>query len=67
MYSAFWLMAIAQAFLLPNYVAGLSGLVGFGTLFLLRIGPEEAMMEQAFGDEYRAYRARTKRIIPFVY
>ncbi len=67
MYTAFWLMAVAQALLLPNWVAGLSGLLGFGTLFFLRIGPEEAMMEQAFGDEYRAYKARTKRIIPLVY
>ena len=40
MYSAFWLMALAQALLLPNWVAGLSGLVGFGMLFALRIGPE---------------------------
>jgi protein-S-isoprenylcysteine O-methyltransferase Ste14 len=67
MYTAFWLMAVAQALLLPNWVAGLSGIVGFGTLFFLRIGPEEAMMEQAFGDEYRAYKARTKRVIPLVY
>jgi protein-S-isoprenylcysteine O-methyltransferase Ste14 len=67
MYSAFWLMALAQALLLPNWVAGLSGFVGFGLLFALRIGPEERMMEQAFGDEYRNYRSRTWRIIPHVY
>jgi protein-S-isoprenylcysteine O-methyltransferase Ste14 len=67
MYTAFWLMALAQALLLPNWVAGLSGLVGFGFLFFSRIGPEERMMEEAFGEEYRAYKARTKRIIPFVY
>lgn len=67
MYSAFWLMALAQALLLPNWVAGLSGLVGFGMLFALRIGPEERMMEQAFGDEYRKYCSRTWRIIPYIY
>jgi protein-S-isoprenylcysteine O-methyltransferase Ste14 len=67
MYSAFWLMGVAQAFLLPNWVAGLSGLVGFGVLFFLRIGPEERMMEEAFGEEYRAYRDRTARIIPRLY
>jgi protein-S-isoprenylcysteine O-methyltransferase Ste14 len=67
MYSAFWLMALAQALLLPNWVAGLSGFVGFGLLFALRVGPEERMMEQAFGDEYRNYRSRTWRIIPHVY
>jgi protein-S-isoprenylcysteine O-methyltransferase Ste14 len=67
MYTAFWLMAIAQALLLPNWIAGLSGIVGFGFLFFSRIGPEERLMEAAFGDEYRQYCRRTKRIIPFIY
>jgi protein-S-isoprenylcysteine O-methyltransferase Ste14 len=67
MYSAFWLMALAQALLLPNWVAGPAGLVGFGLLFALRIGPEERMMEEAFGEEYRAYRDRSWRIIPYIY
>jgi protein-S-isoprenylcysteine O-methyltransferase Ste14 len=67
MYSAFWLMAVAQALLLPNWVAGPAGLVGFGTLFFSRIGAEERMMEDAFGEEYRAYRARTWRVVPFIF
>ena len=44
MYSAFWLWAVAQAVLLPNWAAGFAGIVGFGTLFFLRVGKEEAMM-----------------------
>ena len=32
MYTAFWLWAVAQALLLPNWIAGFSGLIGFGTL-----------------------------------
>jgi protein-S-isoprenylcysteine O-methyltransferase Ste14 len=67
MYSAFWLWAVAQALLLPNWIAGLSGLVGFGVLYFARVGNEERMMLDAFGDEYRAYAARTKRIIPGIY
>lgn len=67
MYTAFWLMALAQALLISNWLAGLAGIVGFGTLYVLRVGEEERMMEEAFGEEYRAYSARTKRIIPFVH
>ena len=67
MYSAFWLWAVAQALLLPNWIAGFSGLVGFGVLYFGRVVREERMMLDAFGDEYRAYAARTRRIIPGVY
>jgi protein-S-isoprenylcysteine O-methyltransferase Ste14 len=67
MYAAFWLWAISQALLLPNWIAGLSGLVGFGTLFFARVGHEERMMLETFGDEYRAYMARTHRLIPGIY
>jgi len=67
MYSAFWLWAIAQALLLPNWIAGFSGIVGFGTLFFGRVFEEERMMERAFGDEYRDYMRRTWRILPGVF
>jgi protein-S-isoprenylcysteine O-methyltransferase Ste14 len=67
MYTSFWLMGLGQALLLPNWVAGLAGLVGFGVLYFLRVEKEEQMMLQTFGDEYRAYMARTKRIIPHLY
>ena len=67
MYSAFWLWAGAQALLLPNWIAGPAGLAGFGTLFFLRIGREEALMTETFGDEYRRYVARTSRVLPGIY
>jgi protein-S-isoprenylcysteine O-methyltransferase Ste14 len=67
MYSAFWLWAIAQGLLLPNWIAGFAGIVGFGTLYFGRVGHEEKMMLDGFGDSYRQYMARTKRIVPWVY
>jgi protein-S-isoprenylcysteine O-methyltransferase Ste14 len=67
MYSAFWLWAVAQALLLPNWVAGLSGCVGFGILFFGRMAREEAMMLEVFGDRYREYMAGTKRVIPRIF
>lgn len=67
MYAAFFLWAIAQALLLPNWIAGPAGLAGFGTLFVLRVRREERMMEAAFGEAYRAYAARTWRVVPGVF
>jgi len=67
MYAAFWLWAISQALLLPNWITGFSGLLGFGTLFFVRVGYEERMMLETFGDDYRAYMARTYRLIPGIY
>lgn len=67
MYASFWLWALAQALLLPNAVAGLSGLVAVAILFFARIGFEERMLTEAFGDDYRIYMRETKRIIPGVY
>ncbi len=37
MYAGFWLMALGQALLLPNWIAGPAGLVGFGILFFGRL------------------------------
>ncbi len=67
MYTGFWLMAVAQALLLPNWMAGPAGLVGFGVLFFGRVRREEEMMVTAFGDQYRAYMRRTARIVPWLY
>jgi protein-S-isoprenylcysteine O-methyltransferase Ste14 len=67
MYAGFWLMALAQLLLLPNWIAGPAGLVGFGVLFFGRVRREEEMMVAAFGEEYRTYMGRTARVVPWIY
>lgn len=67
MYLALLLYSSGQALVLPNWVAGLSYLVALGLLFALRVGPEERMMLEEFGEEYEAYLARTKRLVPGVW
>ena len=66
MYLAYLLWAVAQAMLLPNWVAGFSALATGGIFFAVRIPREERMMIETFGDQYRAYMARTARLIPGV-
>jgi protein-S-isoprenylcysteine O-methyltransferase Ste14 len=67
MYASFWLWGAAQACLLPNLVAALSGLVAVALLFFARVNFEERMMIEMFGEDYRRYMQETKRIIPGVY
>jgi protein-S-isoprenylcysteine O-methyltransferase Ste14 len=66
MYSSFFLLGVAQALLLPNWLVDVSGLVGAGLLFAFRVGREEELMLKRFGGEYRAYMANSKRLIPWI-
>ena len=67
MYSALFLYAVGQALVIPNWVAGPVNLIAFSVLFALRVRAEERMMFEGFGDEYAAYSARTKRLVPGVW
>jgi protein-S-isoprenylcysteine O-methyltransferase Ste14 len=67
MYSSFFLLGVAQMLLLPNWFAGLAGIAGAGILFAFRVRREEQMMLESFGDDYRAYMAETKRIVPWIF
>ena len=67
MYLALALYSIGQALVIPNWVAGPSNLIAFVILLALRLRAEERMMVEEFGDEYAAYSAQTKRLIPGVW
>ena len=67
MYSALTLYAVGQALVIPNWVAGFSNVIALLVLIALRVGAEEKMMAEQFGDEYAAYSARTKRFVPGVW
>ncbi len=64
MYAAHWLWAIAQVFMLHNWIAGYSFLIAIVPHYLARVNNEEQMMLIHFGEEYRAYMERTRRMIP---
>ena len=64
MYLGFLLWAIAQLLLLPNWVVGAAGLVGWIVFFVSRVGREERMLLDEFGTEYQEYIARSYRVLP---
>lgn len=64
MYTSVWIFVIAQALLLPNWVAGLSGLVPFACLYFSRVHKEERMMKEQFGTQYEEYLKQTGRLLP---
>lgn len=64
MYAAIFLFAVAQGFLLQNWLAGWGGFVTFGFLYLIRTPREERMMGEFFGESYRDYVQRTGQLWP---
>lgn len=64
MYASLLLWALAQPLLLHNWVAGALGPLTFAAFYLLRVGPEERMMLDTFGDRYRDYMRRVGGLVP---
>lgn len=64
MYLSQFLVAIAQALLLWNGLAGPLSIVVFALFYLFRVPEEEKMMLAAFGEPYREYMKKTGGIIP---
>ena len=64
MYTAFTLLSIGFLLATANWFVGLTGLAAYALVMTVRTPREEEMMLGRFGDEYRAYRARTGRYLP---
>lgn len=64
MYAAHLLWALAQILILHNWIAGFSFIVVMIPHYLLRVGKEEQMMIDQFGDEYTEYMKTSGRIFP---
>ena len=67
MYLALLTFALGQALALPNWLAGPAYLVAMLLLVGLLLSPEERMLREEFGNDYEAYAATTKRLIPGVW
>ncbi len=62
-----WVLALPGMGLALGSLAILAFAVPMLAWIVTRIRDEEAMLVAEFGDEYRAYQGRTKRLIPFLY
>jgi len=64
------LAAIIYTVGIPLFFSGMYGfflMLGLIPLILYRIKIEEKMLIEKFGDEYREYMEKTKKLIPFIY
>jgi len=67
MYLSLLIYSVGQALVVPNWFVGPSYGVSMILLFAFRVGPEERMMLEEFGNDYRAYMATTKRLVPGIW
>lgn len=67
MYASLFIYLTGQALVIANWVAGPAELAAMLLLFALRVKPEERLLLEAFGTEYRTYAATTKRLAPRVW
>jgi protein-S-isoprenylcysteine O-methyltransferase Ste14 len=64
MYAAHLLWAVAQPLILANWIAGFSFLLPQLAQYALRVGQEEQMMIDHFGNAYQDYIKSTGRLLP---
>ncbi|MGD9381236.1 MAG: protein-S-isoprenylcysteine O-methyltransferase [Candidatus Thorarchaeota archaeon] len=64
MYTFFYIMVIATALISANLIVGVFGIATWTLLYMVRVGDEESMLLEQFGEEYREYMERTGRLLP---
>ena len=67
MYTQIWIWVLCQGLILSNWVVMIVGILTWSVLYFIRLPEEEKMMIEEFGEEYKDYMKRTKKIIPWVY
>lgn len=66
-YTGTFLIFLGLALCFLNYYSMVAIVVPISIAFLWRIHVEESALRANFGDQYRGYAARTRRILPFLW
>lgn len=66
-YTGYGVMLIASSFIFASGLQLIIVFVGPILFFILRIRNEERMLTNYFGEQYKSYMKRTKRLVPFIY
>ncbi len=64
MYASQILWSVAQILLLQNWIAGFASLLVFFPFYFMRVKPEEQLMLERFGDQYRSYMQEVGGVFP---
>ncbi len=66
-YLGAWATIVGAAIYFGSYIACFVALAGMGVSYYIRITLEEKALIEVFGNQYKNYQQRVKRIIPFVW
>lgn len=67
MYSSILLQAVGQTLIAPNWIVGGFYLCACILMISFRVGPEERMLLQLFGDRYQIYKRKSQLLIPGIW
>ena len=67
MYTVMWIDVICHGLITSNWIVGIVAILTWSILYFIRLPEEEKMMIDEFGQEYKDYMKRTKKIVPWVY
>jgi protein-S-isoprenylcysteine O-methyltransferase Ste14 len=67
MYTQMWIGAICHGLISSNWIVGIVAVLTRCILYFIRLPEEEKLMTEEFGQVYKDYMNKTKKIIPIVY
>ncbi len=67
MYTYIWIGVVCYWLISSNWIVGIVAFLTWSILYFIRLPEEEKMMTEEFGQEYKDYMRKTKKIIPGVH